>query len=295
MKRILVTGGSGFLGKHLIRGLLDKYPEAEITAIARGGSGIMKLLTTCPGEKLRAVVGDISNTDTLSSVLRGVDTVIHLAALKFINLCEMNPMEAISINIGATVNLLKLFEGDVFIGMSTDKAVEPASCYGATKLILEKLVLAEAARSGGARYLVVRSGNIFGSTGSVIDNWQQHLKQNNEIIVTNPEMTRFFIDVDVLSDFIMNVMKEGENGNIYVPFQNAIRLADLAQAFVELYGDSQTRVKVTGVGKGERAHESLFLANENVVTDIKYNSSESAERLSGADIKEWLKKLIQSS
>ena len=294
MKRILVTGGTGFLGRRLIKRLLDKYPDADITAIARGGNGIMKLLTTCPSEKLRTVVGDISNTDTLNFVSRGMDTVIHLAALKFINLCEMNPMEAISVNISATVNLLELFKGDVFIGMSTDKAVEPASCYGATKLVLEKLVLAEAAKSEGPRYLVVRSGNIFGSSGSVIDNWQQQLKRNNEIIVTNLEMTRFFIDVDVLSDFIINVMEKGENGNIYVPFQKAIRLEDLAQAFVELCGDSQTKVKVIGVGKGERVHEPLFLANENVITDVKHNSSEYAEKLSVADIKEWLRKLFQS-
>ncbi|MFC2122469.1 polysaccharide biosynthesis protein [Bacteroidota bacterium] len=293
MKKILVTGGSGFLGRRLIAGLLDRYPDADITTIARDGTGIMKLMTACPNKRLRAVVGDISSIETLSFMVKKVDTVIHLAALKFINLCETNPLEAISINISATVNLLRLFEGDVFIGMSTDKALEPVSCYGATKLVLEKLVMAEAAVSEGPRYMVVRSGNIFGSTGSVIDNWRQQLKQSNEIVVTNPEMTRFFIDGDVLAGSIINVLENGQNGNIYVPFQKAIRLADLAQAFVELYGDAQTGINIIGMGKGERAHEPLFLPAENVVTDLQHSSSEDAEKLSVPEIKEWLNKLIQ--
>ena len=291
MKRILVTGGSGFLGRHLIMGLLKRYPDADITTIARNGTGIMKLMTACPSERLRAVVGDISNVETLNFIARGMDAVIHLAALKFINLCEANPMEAVSINIGATVNLLRFFEGDVFIGMSTDKALEPVSCYGATKLVLEKLVMGEAAASEGPRYMVVRSGNIFGSTGSVIDNWRQQQKQYNEIVVTNPEMTRFFIDVDVLAGSIIDVLENGENGNIYVPFQKAIRLADLAQAFVEQYGDGQTGIKIIGMGKGERVHEPLFLPAENVVTDLPHSSSENAEKLSVSEIKAWLEKL----
>ena len=274
MKRILVTGGSGFLGRHLIRGLLNRYPDADITTIARNGTGIMKLMTACPSERLTTAVGDISDIDTLGFILKRIDTVIHLAALKFINLCEINPLEAISININATVNLLKLFEGDVFIGMSTDKAVEASSCYGATKLVLEKLVVAEAAVSEGPRYMVVRPGNIFGSTGSVIERWQQQLKQDNEIVITNPEMTRFFIDVNVLVDFMIDLVEKGENGHIYVPFARTIKLADLAQAFVELYGDSQTGLKMIGMSKGERVHERLFLPGENIVTDIQHSSSE---------------------
>jgi len=293
MKKILVTGGSGFLGRRLIAGLLDRYPDADITTIARDGTGIMKLMTACPSNRLRTVVGDISNIETLSFIVKKVDAVIHLAALKFINLCETNPLEAISINISATVNLLRLFEGDVFIGMSTDKALEPVSCYGATKLVLEKLVMAEAVVSEGPRYMVVRSGNIFGSTGSVIDNWRQQLKQNNEIVVTNPEMTRFFIDGDVLAGSIIDVLENGENGNLYIPFQKAIRLADLAQAFVELHGDGQTGIKIIGMGKGERVHEPLFLLAENVVTDLQHSSSENAEKLSVSEIKTWLNKLIQ--
>ncbi|HEY83026.1 MAG TPA: polysaccharide biosynthesis protein [Dehalococcoidia bacterium] len=290
MNRVLVTGGSGFLGRRLVKKLLDKYQNLEVITIARNGEGIVKLMTLCATNRLKPLVGDIRNEEVLSFAMREVDTVVHLAAMKYINLCEMCPAEAITTNVQATAELLRLFQGNTFISMSTDKAVEPSSCYGATKLIVEKLTLAEAEKNKGKRFMVVRSGNIFGSSGSVLENWWRQIRRNNEIIVSDPDMTRFFIDVETLAEFIITVLEKGKSGHIYIPSQEVIRLGDLAKAFIELYGDEKSRTKVVGRFQGEKQHEKLFLPGEKVISEMKYTSSEQGTRLSPAQIKDWLRR-----
>ncbi|MFC1932965.1 polysaccharide biosynthesis protein [Chloroflexota bacterium] len=289
--KVLVTGGSGFLGRHLVKKLLDKYEDLEISTIARNGEGIIRLLSVCANGRFKPLIGDIRNEEVLKFALRdGVDTVVHLAAMKYINLCEISPSEAITINVNATASLLKLFKGTTFIGMSTDKAVESSGCYGATKTILEKITLAEANKNTNQRFLVVRSGNIFGSSGSVIENWHRQVKQNNEIPVTNPEMTRFFIDVDELAEYIITVLQNGESGKVYIPPQKIIQIGDLAHAFIELYGNETSMVKIVGQFKGEKMHEKLFMQGEDVVTDMKHSNSEQGEKLSLDEIKVWLQR-----
>lgn len=289
MNEILVTGGSGFLGRHLNKRLLDKYKNVMIKTISRGENDVAKMLGMCQRGRLTPIIGDVRDIDTLKFALKGVDSVIHLAAMKHIDLCELNSMEATTTNVVGTMNLLKLFEGNTFVVVSTDKVVEPRGCYGATKLLMEKLILEKVRRNSACRYMIVRSGNIFGSTGSVIEKWRQQIRQSNEIIVTDLEMTRFFSDVNTLADFILKVMEQGESGHIYIPFQKAIKLEDLAKAVIELYGDEKTKIKVIGLRKGEKIHEKLFL-EEDVITELKDSSSQYSERLSIAEIKGWLRK-----
>ena len=166
MNKVLITGGAGFLGKHLTKAFLDKYSGVEVRILARHESDIVETIVSCHSDRLKPIIGDIREIDTLKYALKGVDTVIHLAAMKHIDFCELYPQEAIAINTIATMNLLKLFAGDTFIGMSTDKAVEATGCYGATKLLLEKLILEQSRKDADRRYIVVRSGNIFGSSRS---------------------------------------------------------------------------------------------------------------------------------
>ena len=289
-RKMLITGGSGFLGRYLVKKLLDKYEGLEISTIARNGEGIIRLLSVCPGDRFKPVVGDIRNEEILQFALIDVDTVVHLAAMKYINLCELSPYEAITTNVHATASLLKLFKGDTFISMSTDKAVESTSCYGATKLIVEKLTLAEANKDTDKRFMVVRSGNIFGSTGSVIENWHRQVRRNNEIIVSNPEMTRFFIDVNELAEYIITILNNGKNSKIYIPSQKVIQVGDLAQAFIELYGDEATMMKVVGQFQGEKTHEKLFMPGEGVVTDMKHSNSDEGKKIGLEEIKTWLQR-----
>jgi len=288
---ILVTGGSGFLGRYLIRGLLDKYQDIEIRTISRSGNAIQKLLVECNSERLIPVIGDIKDLGSVKYALRDIDTVIHLAALKYIDLCEMYPVEAVATNINGTKNMLDSFNGDTFISMSTDKVVEAAGCYGATKLMAEKLVLDQAKRQNNKKYMIVRCGNFFGSTGSVIDKWKQQIKQNNTISVTNLDMTRFFINVEALVDFIIGIVESGENGNIYIPYQKALMLADLARATIDLYGNRTTRLDSVGIRSGEKLHETLFTSREKVVSSLTSNLSSDAPKLTIKEIKEWLRNL----
>jgi UDP-N-acetylglucosamine 4,6-dehydratase len=290
MDKVLVTGGAGFLGRHLIKKLLNKYRDIEIKAISRHENEIVEMIVACNNDKrLKPIIGDIRELDIAQYVVRDVDTLIHLAAMKHIDFCELYPSEAVSINIMATMNLLKLFAGSTFIGMSTDKAVEASGCYGATKLLLEKLILEQARKNPDRRYMVVRSGNIFGSSGSVIQRWKQQIKENNKVAVTNLEMTRFYIDVNTLVDFILQIIEQGESGKIYIPFQKTAKLGDLAKAIVKLYGDAKTRIEVIGLREGEKMHERLFsLPQKDIITDLKAECSEHGESLSIDEIKDWL-------
>ena len=289
MDKVLITGGAGFLGRHLVKGLLNKYSGVEVRVLSRHENDIAGIIVDCHSDRLMPIIGDIREVDTLKYALKDVDTVIHLAAMKHIDFCELYPSEAISINTVATMSLLKLFAGDTFIGMSTDKAIEATSCYGATKLLLEKLILEQAQKNAGRRYMVVRSGNFFGSSGSVIEKWKQQIEQNNKITITNVEMTRFFINVNSLVDFMIQIMERGENGRIYIPFQKIATLEDLSKAVIELYGDKKTRIEATGLRKGEKMHEKLFSPSErNIVSDLKAVCSENGDRLSVEEIKDWL-------
>jgi UDP-N-acetylglucosamine 4,6-dehydratase len=289
MDKVLITGGGGFLGRYLIKGLLNKYSDIEVRALSRHEHDMTETIIHCDSDRLKPIIGDIREIDTLKYATRGVDTVIHLAAMKHVNFCELYPSEAIAINTIAVMNLLKVFAGDTFIGMSTDKAIEATGCYGATKLLLEKLILEQSRKDADRRYIVVRSGNIFGSSGSVIEKWRHQIKQSNKITVTSLEMTRFFINVNTLADFIIEIIERGESGKIYVPFQKVATIEDLAKAIIELYGNKKTRVEITGLREGEKVHEKLFSSFEtNVVSNLKSASSQNGERLSIEEIKDWL-------
>jgi FlaA1/EpsC-like NDP-sugar epimerase len=289
MDKVLITGGGGFLGRYLIKELLSKYSDIEIRALSRDENDMTETIVYCDSDRLKPIIGDIREIDALKYAIKGVDTVIHLAAMKHIDFCELYPSEAIAINTIAVMNLLKLFEGDTFIGMSTDKAIEATGCYGATKLLLEKLIVEQSRKDANRRYMVVRSGNIFGSSGSVIEKWRHQIKQSNKITVTSLEMTRFFINVKALADFIIEIIERGESGKIYVPFQKVATLEDLAKAIIELYGNKKTRLEITGLREGEKVHEKLFSSFEtNVVSNLKSASSQTGERLSIGEIKDWL-------
>lgn len=286
----LVTGGAGFLGRHLVKALLGKYGNIKIKALARNENEMVGMMTFCANDKrLVPIIGNIQDIDTLEYALQRINTLVHLAAMKHINFCELYPTEAIKTNVIATMNLINLFKGDVFMGMSTDKASESRGCYGATKLLLEELTLEQAKRNLAKRYMVIRSGNIFGSTGSVVPKWIQQIRQENRIAVTDLRMTRFFIDVDALVSFMIEIIESGENGKIYIPDQITVKLNELVKAIVEIYGDDKTKLEITGLRKGEKAHEHMFFfAEKDVVTNLKIETSEYGKHIKKDAVKAWL-------
>jgi len=290
---ILVTGGSGFLGQHLIPKLLKKYPAAIIKTLSRDGNAIQKLIVKCPDKRLIPIVGDIKDKSTVEYATQGVNIAIHLAALKHIDLCELYPIEAIETNINGTRNLLDAFSGNTFISMSTDKASEATSCYGATKLIIEKMVLEQAKKQKDRRYIIVRSGNLFGSTGSVIDRWKQQIKQHNMISITNLSMTRFFISASSVAEHIISLIENGLTECISIPNQKALKLSDLAKTTIELWGNKNTDINIIGARAGEKEHESLYSVGEKIVPNTAYRLSSEAPMWTLDEIKQELEDIVK--
>jgi len=285
MIKVLVTGGSGYLGRHVVKRLLYHGKDVEeVRTLARSGDGIVKLLSMCGDVKrLVPLIGDIRNDGVVAMAMDGIDAVIHLAAMKYIDLAEMNPEECVSVNIDGTRNLLNFAVGKRFVAMSTDKAVEAISCYGASKLIMEKLVLSE----GG---IVVRSGNIIGSTGSVIELWNQQRKAGQKITVRDSDMTRFFTTVEDLAKYIVDIAFTGDTGRVHIASQLVIRIDDLAKAYLELRGGG--KIQYTGMIAGERKHEILYGDNEDAISAIGYNRSDEGIPMPVQEIKEWLARVI---
>lgn len=272
MNNVLVTGGSGYVGRNLIHALLKRYPNISVTSVSRSEGGISSLLMKVPNLRMRLVMADIRETDVMRCALKEVDTVIHLAAMKRVDLSEVECRQAVTTNIIGTLNLLDAFEGDTFIQMSTDKAVEPCNCYGATKMVAEKLVQEKAYKSQrGKRYMIVRSGNILDSTGSVLDIWRHQIENYNEITVTNPDMMRFYTGVEGVVRLLIAVMEHGENGKIYfTPHGKAVILKELIDEALRLYGRADTKVKYIGLRPGERMEEKMRTLNEpNVVAGFE--------------------------
>ena len=265
MENRLVTGGSGFVGRNLIRQLLSRYPDVRITSVSRSEGSISRLITTCNNcDRLKIVPGDVRDMTTLKYAMKNKDTVIHLAAMKRVELGEVVCREVVTTNVLGTVNILDNFNGETFILMSTDKAVEPVNCYGATKMVCEKLVLDRAREvESGVRYMVIRSGNIMGSTGSVLDTWREQIEERNEITVTHPDMVRFYTSIDGVVRLYSAVLEHGENGKIYfTPHGDAMFLRDLVKEALRRFGNESTKVRYIGLRPGERMEEKMSAREE---------------------------------
>jgi FlaA1/EpsC-like NDP-sugar epimerase len=278
MKKVLLTGGSGFVGRNVIKTLLEHYPDAEISSFSRSEGSISQLLTECPDKRLNIIMGDIRDPQAVHAALKDKDTVLHIAAMKRVDLCEEECREAASINVIGTMNLLDAFRGKTFIQMSTDKAVEPSNCYGATKLVAERMLLEKARKAtGGARFMIIRSGNILGSTGSVMDIWKTQIEKYNEITVTNPDMMRFYTTVEGVAKLYLAVIERGENGKIYfTPSGEPLILRDLIATTLSKYGNDKTKVKIIGLRPGERMAEKMHSTDE---LDTISNFAETAAKI----------------
>jgi len=289
MNTILITGGNGFLGKNILNALLIQGKNIHIKIIARNLNCIDSISRPKnSGCSIETIKGDIQDKEFIKKSMIDVDTLIHLAALKDITYCENNPVEAVRTNIEGTINLLDRFEGETFLSLSSNKAVHPNSCYGATKLLMERIILKKAKENPDIRYIIVRSGNIIGSNGSVVDLWKHQINQNNRINITNLEMTRLFVDAHLLSEYIIQILKSGKSGTIYIPQHHSVKLDNLAKAVIELYGDNNTKINIVGMKQGEQVHEILSTDQEPVVNESQYNSSNNPDKMTLAEMKQLL-------
>jgi len=266
-KRFLVTGGCGTIGTALTKALLNSGNQVCSLDISEDGLFRQnQYLSPLYGTNYKPFLGDIRDQGRLSQALRGVDSVYHCAALKHVALCEYNPFEALKTNVLGTNNLLQAcLESDVerLVFASSDKAVNPTSTMGTSKLLAEKLVLSSNNYVGSSSFKAcsVRFGNVWASNGSVGLIFKEQCKTGIPITVTSPEMTRFFITEDKaveLCQFAMNAMHGGE---IFIRDMGALNVMNLAYSFADYFGNS-AGVEIVGLKPGEKLYEELCTPTE---------------------------------
>ncbi len=257
-QQILVTGGSGSLGRHIIKELL-RIGATRIISLSRDEGLIKDAKEWIGSPSVKFVIGDVSDPKKISSILKGTDIVFHTAALKDVSNAEKYPREVLKINIGGIITMLDYAEHlKRFIHVSSDKAIGVMNCYGASKLLAEYLVQ-ETNDLHSGKFINVRCPNFLGSRGSVLDMWRRQLQRRNAIEITDPEMTRFFITLPDAARYIVGLgfASSLSTETIYYPLKHTKKfcLGDLAKAFVRIYGNRKTKMLIIGKRQGEKSHE----------------------------------------
>ena len=263
-KSILITGGSGSLGKALVSKLLSTTKVRRIAVYSRDELKQFHMRQDFKNdERLRWFLGDIRDSARLARALHKVDFVIHAAALKQVDTGEYNPMEFIKTNVLGSQNVIEAsIDAGVtkVIALSTDKASSPINLYGATKLTADKLFIAanNYSQSYGTNFSVVRYGNVMGSRGSVIPYFQNLAQQGKPITITDKRMTRFWISLDEAVKFVLDSFEIMKGGELYVPKIPSMKILDLAKAIAP-EGD----IVEIGVRPGEKLHEEMISAEDS--------------------------------
>lgn len=262
-KNILITGGTGSLGKRCTETLLSCYRPNKIIIFSRDELKQFEMQQQFTDAMMRFFIGDVRDVDRLCQAMDGVDYVIHAAALKQVPAAEYNPMECIKTNIYGAENVIKAAihnQVKKVIALSTDKAASPINLYGATKLVSDKLFVA-ANNIRGARdiqFSVVRYGNVMGSRGSVLPFFKKMIEEgSNELPITDFNMTRFWITLQQGVDFVLKNFARMQGGEIFVPKIPSMRVVDLAKSLAPMLSH-----KNIGIRPGEKLHEVMCPSDE---------------------------------
>ena len=265
-KKILITGGTGSLGQALTKRLLNEDVN-QIRIFSRNEFKQIDMENKFRSSKLRFLIGDIRDYERLERAMEDIDIVFHAAALKHVPKIEYNPFEAIKTNVNGSQNVINacLKENvDRAICVGTDKAVSPLNTYGATKLLMEKLFVTAKnyvnTSKTKTKFIALRYGNVFGSSGSVIPKFIEQVQRKEKITITDPNMTRFSITMNEALDFILNATKLGNGSEIFVPKLRSYSILDVKQAITELLGDYGE--EIVGIRPGEKLHETLINSDE---------------------------------
>lgn len=265
-KSILITGGTGSFGKKIVRQILNAGHARRVIVYSRDELKQFEM-SHMPGiaghSEIRFFIGDIRDYSRLSMALRDVDIVIHAAALKQVPAAEYNPFEFVATNIMGAENVVRAsLNSNVerVIALSTDKAANPINLYGATKLASDKIFVAANNLRGktGARFSVVRYGNVVGSRGSVIPFFQNLINQGaDHLPITDKRMTRFWITLRQGVDFVVDSLHRMHGGEIFVPQIPSMRITDLARAMAP-----DLPHKIVGIRPGEKLHETMITIDD---------------------------------
>ncbi len=261
---ILITGGTGSLGRALVNYLLNETNFSRIAIYSRDELKQAQLKESLGrDDRLRWFLGDIRDRDRLKRALHGVDYVVHAAALKQVDTGEYNPMEFIKTNVLGSQNVIEAsIDAGVqkVISLSTDKASSPINLYGASKLTADKLFVAANNYSiaYGTSFSVVRYGNVMGSRGSVIPYFQKLASQGLPLPLTDVRMTRFWISIEQAVQFVMDSFNIMHGGELYVPRIPSMKLVDLAESI-----SPGTKISEIGMRPGEKLHEEMISADDS--------------------------------
>ncbi len=264
-KTVLITGGTGSFGKKCVEILLEKYQPKRLIIFSRDELKQFEMAQQFSPDKypcMRYFIGDVRDKERLYRAFRGVDYIIHAAALKQVPAAEYNPTECIKTNIYGAQNIVNV-ASDVgvkkVVALSTDKAVSPANLYGATKLCSDKLFVAANAFTGcDTTFSVVRYGNVMGSRGSVIPFFAKMRDEGATLPITDPRMTRFWITLEDSVEMVLKSFEIAGGGEVLVPKIPSMKITDLAEAIAP---DSPT--EVVGIRPGEKIHEVMITAEDS--------------------------------
>lgn len=268
-KSILITGGTGSFGKAFTKIVLERWPNIKkLVIFSRDEQKQFTMAQDFPESKYPAIrffIGDVRDYDRIWRALRGIDYVIHAAAMKHVPIAEYNPMECIKTNIIGAENIINAcLESNVekVVALSTDKAAAPINLYGATKLASDKLFIAGNNIKGSKKihFSVVRYGNVMGSNGSVIPFFLKHRKKEF-LPITDPNMTRFNISLDEGVEMVLHALETAWGGEIFVPKIPSYKIMDVAEAIAP-----NCEHRIVGIRPGEKIHEEMITSSDSFST-----------------------------
>jgi UDP-glucose 4-epimerase len=277
---VVVTGGTGSLGKVLVRRLLtgEMGLPKKIIVFSRDEAKQHAMRVEYMNRRaatdeiiyrnfellLEFRIGDVRDIHAVSAVLRDADIVFNAAALKQVPACEYFPFEAVQTNIAGPENIIRVIREhhlpvDTVVGISTDKACKPVNVMGMTKAIQERVFIHANMDCPKTRFICVRYGNVLASRGSVIPLFHDQIRTGGPVTVTSPEMTRFLLTLEQAVDTIFAALRGAQRGETYIPRVPSARIADIAKALI---GKRPIKTTVTGIRPGEKLHEILISEEE---------------------------------
>lgn len=288
-KVILITGGTGSFGSTMVERLLQLEPK-QIVIFSRDEKKQFDMTNKYADPRLRFILGDVRDHETVTYLMRGVNLVFHAAALKQVPNCEFFPMEAIRTNaIGAYNVIQAAMHHDVerVVVLSTDKAVYPINVMGMTKALMERIMIAASRDKHGSTVVCgTRYGNVMYTRGSVLPYFMDQMKQGKPLTVTNGAMTRFMMPLSHATDLVLYALAEGKPGEIYVRKAPAATMADAAGAMASIFGYDKG-IEEIGARPGEKMHETLISAEEAPRTEDLGDYYKIVPEVPNMDIKEY--------
>ena len=291
-QRILVTGGTGSIGSEIVRQLLH-HGVKTVRVFSRDETKQYEMRQRCDDERLRFLIGDVRDLDRVRRAMDNIDYVFHVAAMKHVPACEYNPFEAVQTNVIGTQNVITAAAEKgvkTVLAISTDKAANPTSTMGATKLLAEKLITGASRYIKNTKYCCVRFGNILGSRGSIIPTIKNQLAQGKPITITDKRMTRFFITAQKAVEFGLARALDSPPGKIHVPKMKAMLVLDLIEVLMESAPTIPWAIEDVGIRPGEKLHEELATLAEMATEEVSITegNSETATRFTKPEIRELL-------